>query len=354
MNNLKYPEKEYLLQYDLSLDLFNEMEIEVNDVVPLRKVFILYTKEGKKILKRVEATKERIEFINMCVNEIYKKCDKLTLFKVFKDGRCYMEWKGSKYIVMDLLKGRELTFTNPIEYKGAASLLSEVHLASQEVLKNKAKEGIKVKKWMDNNLIIKFSQNIKDLIEIQGWVNKYEYKDDFDKMFIESIGSALAEMKEAKELLENSEYYKIREDSEDIVICHNDLAEHNFIINDEGIYLIDFDYLTIDLRIMDIADLLLKGIKNAAFDLEKSVDILKEYNKLYPLKEKDYKYIYILLLFPRDYYTIVKNHYHKEKQWNEEVYINRFKNKINNDKFRREFLKEFLKEINTDLLSSSN
>lgn len=341
MNNLRYPEKKYLLQYDLSLDLFNELDIGVNDVIPLRKVFILYTKEGKKILKRVEAEEERIEFINMCINEIYKKCDKVTPFKVFKDGKCYVEWKGSKYIVMDLLEGRELTFTNPIEYKGAANLLAKVHLASQEVLKNKAKEGIKVKEWMDKNLIIKFSEYIKDLLEIENWVNKYEYKDDFDKMFIESVGSAILEMKEAKELLENSEYDKTREEAEDIVICHNDLAEHNFIINDEEINLIDFDYLTIDLRVMDVADLLLKGIKNVAFDLEKGIEIIKEYSKLYPLKEKDYKYIYILLLYPRDYYTIVKNHYHKEKHWNEEVYINRLRNKINSDKFRREFLKEF-------------
>jgi len=346
MNSLRYPEKKHLLEYDLSLDFFNEIGLNVIDVLPLRKVFILQTTEGKKILKLVETEEERIEFINMCINSIYTRCEKVTHFKVFDNGKCYVEWKGSKYIVMDLIEGRELTFTNPIEYKGAANLLGRVHLAGMEVLKKKAKEGVKLKSWMDKSLIIKFEESITDLIKIKNWVNKYKYKNDFDKMFIESVGSAILEMKESKELLEKSEYDTERNEEGNIVICHNDLAEHNFIIHDEEINLIDFDYLSIDLRVMDVSDLILKGIKNVAFDLEKGMDIIKEYNRVYPLNKEDYKYIYYLLLFPRDYYSIVKNYYHKEKLWNEEVYINRLRNKINNDKFRREFLKDFIKVIN--------
>jgi CotS family spore coat protein len=345
MNNLKYPEKKYLLEYDLSLNLFNEMGIEVIDVIPLRKVFILHTKDGKKIFKRVEASEERIEFINMFINSIYDKGGNVTPFKVFSDGKCYKNWNGGKYIVMDLIQGREMTFTNPIEFKGAASLLARIHLAGREVLNSKVKDGELIKNLMDRNLIIKFEESIEDLIEIKKMVNGYKYKNDFDKMFIESSTETILEMKKAKELLELSEYYIDIEKMEDIVICHNDLAEHNFIINEEEITLIDFDYLTIDLRVMDVADLILKGIKNVAFDLEKGIDIIQEYSKVYPLKENDYKYIYYLLLFPRDYYIIVKNYYHKEKSWNEDVYINRLKNKINNDKFRRDFLNDFIKKL---------
>ena len=57
-----------------------------------------------------------------------------------------------------------------------------------------------------------------------------------------------------------------REDGKNIVVCHNDLAEHNFLFSNNEMYLIDFDYCSIDLRIMDLADLLLNGIKNVAFD----------------------------------------------------------------------------------------
>ena len=53
MNRIKYSEKEYLCDYDLSLNFFNAAGIKVNDIIPLRKVFVLSTDEGNKILKKV-------------------------------------------------------------------------------------------------------------------------------------------------------------------------------------------------------------------------------------------------------------------------------------------------------------
>ena len=49
------------------------------------------------------------------------------------------------------------------------------------------------------------------------------------------------------------------------------------------------------------------------------------------------------MLFPREFYSMVKNYYHKEKEWEEEVFLNRFRNKISNDIFRRKFLEEYKK-----------
>ena len=72
---IRYPEKNYLIKYDLSTDLFNEIEEEVLDVIPLRKVFILITKNGRKILKRLEYSKEKIEFVNWCTKSLNEKCE---------------------------------------------------------------------------------------------------------------------------------------------------------------------------------------------------------------------------------------------------------------------------------------
>lgn len=55
MNKLKYSEKNYLCEYDLSLRFFEDLGVKVNDIVPLRKVFVIYTEEGNKILKKLIA-----------------------------------------------------------------------------------------------------------------------------------------------------------------------------------------------------------------------------------------------------------------------------------------------------------
>ena len=48
MIRVRYPEKKYLSTYDLSLDFFDELGLEVLDVTPLRKVFILILMKVKR------------------------------------------------------------------------------------------------------------------------------------------------------------------------------------------------------------------------------------------------------------------------------------------------------------------
>jgi CotS family spore coat protein len=337
MNNLKYPEKKYLLEYDLSLEFFNELELDIIDIAPVRKVFILYTTEGNKILKRVDYTEERLEFINSCINQISNHCKNIVKYKIFSDGKCYKCWNGSRYIVMDLIDGREITFSNPIEYNGAANLLANFHKAGRKIITEKFLSM----ELIEKSLILKFKEGINNVSEIYQWVNRYKHKNEFDKRFIENAEKAIIEMKYAQKLLEESDYELDRQQGNEIVICHNDLAEHNFIIDSEKINLIDFDYLSIDLRVVDVVNIMLKGIKNAGFDIEKAKALLDEYNKSYPLRTQDYQYMYILLTFPIEFYTIVKNYYFKQKLWNEEVFSNRLSYKLENDICRRRFLTQF-------------
>ena len=52
-----------------------------------------------------------------------------------------------------------------------------------------------------------------------------------------------------------------------------------------------------------------------------------------------------LILFPRDFYTIVSDYYHKNKEWDKEVFLNRFQNKLDNEEFRKEFLRNYKREL---------
>ena len=49
----RYSENEYLIRYCLNIRIFDEYDIEVKDIVPLRNVYVLYTDNGTKILKKL-------------------------------------------------------------------------------------------------------------------------------------------------------------------------------------------------------------------------------------------------------------------------------------------------------------
>ena len=339
MTRLRYPEKKYLSRYDLSQEFFENLNIKVLDVIPLRKVFILKTEAGKKILKRLDCDKERADFINICVKSLKDNFNYMVDFNTFEEDKVYKVWKGQYYMLMDLISGREVTFTNPIEFNLSGELLAKYHKASKEALKSAITLDI------DKSMVKKYEEAIMDIKEIKRLVSSYRFKDEFDKMFLASVDEHIMEMKKALELISFSSYSSYRKDINNCVICHNDLAEHNFLISNQGMYLLDFDYCSIDLKVIDLADLILKGIKNVAFNFEKAIEMIKSYNSVENLNDEDFKLLYILILFPRDFYTMVSDYYHKNKDWDKEVFINRFQNKLENEEFRKEFLRNYKREF---------
>ena len=82
MNRFRYIDKKILCSYDLSEAFFNKLGVEVYDIIPLRKVFILFTNKGKKILKSIYLSFCLIIFKILSINLILS-LDELILFNIF-------------------------------------------------------------------------------------------------------------------------------------------------------------------------------------------------------------------------------------------------------------------------------
>lgn len=343
MKKNRYVNKNYLCKYDLAFEFFNELEINIKDVTPLRKVFMLTTDNGNKILKKIDYDIEKINIINDSLKYIKKKYDNVITFHEFKDNKPYKIWNDDIYVIMDIIDGRECSYYNPVEIELCAQNIALMHEASfglKEYLEEKYKKNM-----IDISLFEKFESAYKEITELKKRVERYKYKNEFDKIFINCADKYLDEIKTAEEELKSSEYKKLRDNDNVVTLCHNDLAYHNFLINDNKISIIDFDYMTIDIRIMDVADFLLKSIKNAAFDVNKMLSALNAYEKIVSLLPEEKQLLKILLEFPRDFYSIVTDYYYKNKDWDYEVFLNRLNNKMENEKFRYEFLDIFDNKI---------
>ena len=81
-----------------------------------------------------------------------------------------------------------------------------------------------------------------------------------------------------------------------------------------------------------------KVIKNIAYDKEMLDNILKTYNSINEISDEEIQVLYALLNYPRDFVDITIDYYLKQKSWDEEVFISRFKDKIENNIFKSELL----------------
>lgn len=343
MNRIRYSEREYLCDYDLSLDFFNAAGIKVNDVVPLRKVFLLSTDEGNKILKRVNYGVERIEFISESLDYLKKSYKNIISYNKLKNNLNYIKWKDGTYIVMDILDGREVSFSNPVEIELCAENIALMHNAAEGITSYLSRRY--KKDFRDQSFKLKLEKAAKDFEYIKTVVDKYEYKNEFDKLFLSNADKYIDQIKNTERDIDESSYEKLRNNDDNIVICHNDLAYHNFLIKNSEVNIIDFDYMTLDLRICDISDFLLKAIKNSAFDIDKAISAMNSYEKINPLTKEEKELIYIYLKFPKDIYSIITDYYFKRKKWTYAVYLSRLSAKLNNEPFREEFINNYKKLI---------
>lgn len=343
MNRLKYIDKKALCKYDLSEEFFLSLGIKINDIIPLRKVFVLVVPDGKKILKIVNSTEERLEFIDNSLEYISKKYSNVLSYFKNRKGKVCEVWKGETYVLLDMIDGREATFSNPMEIDICAKAVAHMHVASSGMLDTIDEESISENSG--DNLVEIMMESYKVLENIKHNVDKYRYKNEFDKMFISNIDYNLKEIERSLELLALSDYNSILEDKSKMVLCHNDLAHHNFIIDGEEVKIIDFDYCKLDTRIIDVANYTRKVIKNFAYDSNKVKIILDSYNEIDKLTNSEIKLLYVILSFPKDFVSIVTDYYYKQKSWDEQVFINRFKNKLGNEIHRKEFLNKFIEEF---------
>lgn len=66
----RFRDRDFLCKYDLDIGLFKKYNYKVNDIIPIRKLFIISTNKGNKILKKLDYDLDHLEFIDSAINYI--------------------------------------------------------------------------------------------------------------------------------------------------------------------------------------------------------------------------------------------------------------------------------------------
>ena len=343
MNKFRYVDNDILCKYDLSEEFFSRLDFEIEDIIPLRKVFVLLTSDGKKILKLTDSSEERIKFINEALKYTSLKYNELLSYYEDKNGNIIYKSNKNNYVILNMIDGREAAFSNPVEIEMCTRAMANMHIASKGVFNTLQTEVVKGN--LGEYLPYEFNKVKEELISIMEYVLRFRHKVEFDRLFLDIVDNYINEIQKAVDLLTICNYNTLLEDFNKRVLCHNDLAHHNFIVDGDKIKIIDFDYCKIDTRAVDISNFALKVMKNNCYDMNTFKLIVKTYNSLDDLSKDEIKLIYAILSFPRDFTTITRDYYYKQKKWEYEVFLNRLKDKIKNELYREDFIKKFILEL---------
>lgn len=341
----RYSEEKYLISYCLDSRIFDEYEIEVNDVVPLRNVYVLYTNRGTKIFKKLSYGKERFRFIYKSLDYVKRKYPYAIEFEKSSADEHSIDYEGEVYVLINGIEGRECEVYNPVDMGRAASALAGLHLASFGIVDELPSELMSKE---ENVSLGKFKvilrRDLEFIANLQERLKEFINYNEFDKLFDSSVDEIKKALQKSLELIEDSAYKELCRSKESVALCHGDLAHHNIIIKGVEVWFLDFDYCTIDLRVKDIADFIDKSIKGSGYDMDKCRDIIVNYEKIASLTSQEMSLMYIYLMYPRDLISILRGYYNKEKSWEYKVFLDRFAKKMQGRKDKELFLEEFYAE----------
>lgn len=335
MSEGKYYYKKHLCGYDLSTEVFDKYGLVVENLNPVRSVYILATNKGNKILKKIDYSIEEVEFVSDVIKYIKKRFSRIMDFEENKDKKIYTEFNGKTYCIMNMVEGRECDYNNSYDIILASKALGELHRASEGFRTNYESKKLNGKAI---NTFMKKKQQLEIFSKI---AQIHENKSEFDMLFLENVDYFLNQADKSINQLEKSSYYKLSGEEDKIAICHHDLAHHNIIIKDSEAYFVDFDYAMVDLKVHDICNLINKVIKNFNYDIEKADTILESYSSENTIDAREMQVLYDMLLFPEDFYQISRDYYARRKDWEENTFFNRLKKKIVYEDDRKNFLNSF-------------
>lgn len=340
----KQKDREILSDYNLDLELFNLLGLDVTDIVPVRNIFRITTPKGMFSLKRVIYQKEEMDFIMSAVEHLRKNgFENVMEYMTKDDGSLFYEYDGEKYYLTKWVDGRELDYLNPIDLKSATHLLSQMHKASQGFDMSIAPESRNfLGKWPEN-----FKERISEMNEMKFRALLKKGRAHFDKIYLEFVDMCLEDAHRARKLLMDSPYEElVSKAKEESGFIHHDYAHHNLIQSFDGkLYVLDFDYCAVDIRIHDLGSLIIRNMKKTGWDIDKALYIIECYDKESPISNDELKVLVPFFLFPQDFWQISRQYYIEKKDWGDRDYLDKMNTKSQYTISRRQFIEEFEKRI---------
>ncbi|MGI6586316.1 MAG: CotS family spore coat protein [Lutisporaceae bacterium] len=337
-------EREFLGEYNLDVKLFEAMGFKVKQIIPVRSVYRIVTDKGFYCLKKLKFSIEDMDFIFAAMKHLKGKGFN-SAFNIVKqeNGDDYISFKGGKYFLTEWMDGRECDFQNPVDLDAAIEVLARLHNASEGF--NPAvcpSDRCWYGKWPEY-----FSKRVEEMKQMKEQVLERPEKNEVDRIFLDYVDMCINDGEEAMQILSKTGYKSLSEEAAvKKSFIHHDFVHHNIIHTFDGrIYVVDFDYCIMDIRMHDVGSLILRNMKKTNWDTDKALDILESYDRRNPIKSGELKVLIPFFLFPQDFRMISRQYYIEKKDWDEEDLADKMSTKSEYTKLRRKFIEEYEKRV---------
>ena len=323
--------------HELENLLQESYDIKINSISNYRDMFIANTNNGKKLIKITTLKPDRVCFIaevkEHLINNSFINIDK----NIYTNsGKTFITYNNQTIYMSNYIDGRECSLDSKDETIRCARLLANMHKASKGFI---CSEESKARNEL-GRLPSCYKKRLDEIKKLKKNAQKGKLK--FDNLMCQYVDYFYEMGEKAINMLDTSDYYELVEDAEKSKnISHHDFNHHNIFIQNDEMYLINFEYCCYDLKIYDLVNLLRRKMRKCGWNINEAAKIINEYCKIESLCESEFELMKIMFMFPQKFWRIVNKYYNSKKGCTEKSYINRLQEVIDEIHYLKVFLNDF-------------
>ena len=325
---------------DVEKAIKENFEIDIKSICNYKDMYIITAQQGEKKLAKLSNLKaDRISFIaevkEHLIRNGFTNIDRN--IPAIQGGFSANIGELCLYIT-DYIEGRELNLESNIETSASASMLASMHKASYGF---RISESISARSEL-GKLPLCLQKRLDEIKKLRKAAQKGRMK--FDHMICESTDYFLKTGELALDLLADSEYIILSDKAaQDGVISHHDFNHHNIYVNDDAMYVVNFEYCCFDLKVYDLVNLLRRKMRKCNWDIKEAVNIIEEYSKIETISKEELEIMKIMLLFPQKFWMVINKYYNSKRSWSEKSFVTRLQEVIDEVEPHSKFMSEFIK-----------
>lgn len=281
---------------------------------PVKRVFRVETSAGTKCLKPITNSPKKVAFICSALQHLQQTGFQLMPhLEPTRTGQLFLSISPDcHFILTPWIEGYRPDYNNQQDLAACSTTLAIFHKASWTFTPQPHHKPVR-------NRLGRWTRRLqRRLQELQVYQQqprgKVVVKDkadaEFISLFYQQSQWICARAYTACQRLVTSGYEQlVAKANKSYPLTHGDVATRNFVItSDQQAYLIDFDFIAIDLPVIDLWRLLRRTLLRN-WSMARARVILSSYSSMRPLSIEEYQTLWALLTFPHKHWEIIHKFY---------------------------------------------
>lgn len=297
---------------DRTAAILEQYDIRVLRLLKGRGAVLCETQEGIKILKEYKGSEGKLDLQHNLLQEIKNQgYSSLEQIIPSKEGTLLVkEEDGTAYYLKDYHSGKECNIKETKDCYLAMTCLGQLHKAME------IKEEGKLKELSVSNLTEEAEKQNRELRKIKKYLSQKRQKTEFEYFLLNNFSSFLEKAEQVLEGMKaHQEVFSQESSLANTSLCHGDLQHHNLLLNEGEVFFINFEKITLDSPMRDLALFLRKIMEKNNWSKELADKGLKAYEKVRPLSQRERLQLWYRLSYPEKFRKIANFYYNSPKAW---------------------------------------